>query len=89
MSDKMYAAVHSHQGAMDWAIASTLVGGAYAFHVDMLLVNQYLAFAGGILGVALGAARLYFFLRDRWDGRGPGVDFRSKKVSRHETSSDS
>jgi hypothetical protein len=60
---------HHYQAAMDWALASTLIGGAYAFHVDMAMVNSYVAFAGGILGVALGAARLYFFLSEKWNER--------------------
>jgi hypothetical protein len=57
------------QAALDWALASTLVGGAYAFHVDMAIVNQYVAFGGGILGIALGAARLYFFITEKWNAR--------------------
>jgi hypothetical protein len=57
---------HHYQAAADWALATTLIGGAYAFHVDMAMVNTYVAFAGGLLGVALGAARLYFFLREKW-----------------------
>jgi hypothetical protein len=66
----MYGTTSNHgQAALDWALASTLVGGAYAFHVDMAIVNQYVAFGGGILGIALGAARLYFFIVEKWNAR--------------------
>lgn len=60
---------HSTSATVDYILASTLVGGAYAFHVDMATMNQYLAFVGGFLGVALAAARLFFFLKDRFNGR--------------------
>jgi hypothetical protein len=73
MSGVLASTQNSH-ATLDWMLATTLVGGAYAFHVDMAELNQFVAFGGGMLGIALGAARLYFFIRDRWNMRDESRD---------------
>jgi hypothetical protein len=43
---------------LDYALAGTLVGGAIAFP-SITLVNEYLAFTAGVLGVVLVVIRIY------------------------------
>jgi putative Mn2+ efflux pump MntP len=52
---------------VDYILATSLIGGAWAFHVDMAIINSWVAFVGGVLGVALGASRLYFFFKEKRD----------------------
>jgi hypothetical protein len=76
MTDRVIPLItpNSHQAATDWALASALVGGAYAFQVDLYQINQVIAMFGGFLGVALGGARLYYFLKEKWGGTKVGSD---------------
>lgn len=67
--ERTFQSLHNHQAQLDYALASTLVGGAYMFHVDLAMVNSSLAMLGGFLGVALAGARLYYFLKEKWYGR--------------------